>query len=304
MSEKITINDIAKLAGVSKTTVSFYLNGKFEKMSEETRAKLEDVIARTNYYPNTMARSLNYKQTYLIGVIIGDITNSFANQIVKGIDEYARTHGYQMIVGSSGYQLENERKCLTGMAAMGADGFIVQPTVHFETMWKEIGIRKPIAYFDSPNQASNELWVKTNNYEAVYDATEKLVHQGYERFVMITADPYVLETRMERNRGFTDCLDIEKKPYEVILADSETSPETLEGKLLPYLNGEQPTAIFVCNNWLLDKTYLVLRNYRKLIPEKLGLIGFDSLEWSELVSPRITTIVQPAYEEGQAAARF
>ena len=79
MSDKVTINDIAKLAGVSKTTVSFYLNGKLEKMSEETRKKLEDVIAKTNYFPNTMARSLNYKQTYLIGVIIGDITNSFAN---------------------------------------------------------------------------------------------------------------------------------------------------------------------------------------------------------------------------------
>ncbi len=304
MSDRVTINDIAKLAGVSKTTVSFYLNGKYDKMSEETRLKLEDVITRTNYHPNTIARSLNYKQTFLIGVIIGDITNSFANQIVKGIDEYARDHGYQMIVGSSSYSLENERKCLTSMAAMGVDGFIVQPTVHFETMWKEIGIRKPIAYFDSPNQASSELWVKTNNYEAAFDATEKLVGQGYEQFVIVTADPYVLETRMERNRGFTDCLDLNKKSYEVILADGKTTTETLEKKLSPYLHGDRPTAVFVCNNWLLDKVYLVLRNYRHLIPETIGLIGFDSLEWTELVIPSITTIVQPAYEEGQAAARI
>ncbi len=304
MSEKVTINDIAKLAGVSKTTVSFYLNGKFEKMSEETKRRLEDVISRTNYHPNTMARSLNYKQTYLIGVIIGDITNSFANQIVKGIDDYFREHGYQMIVGSSDYSLENERKCLTGMAAMGVDGFIVQPTVYFETMWKDIGIHKPIAYFDSPNQASNELWVKTNNYEAVYDATEMLVNQGYEQFVMITADPYVLETRMERNRGFTDCLDIAKKPYEVIISDRNTTVETLEKKLDPYLNSSIPTLFFVCNNWLLDKTYLLLRKYRNQIPHRIGLIGFDSLGWAELVTPSITTIVQPAYEEGQAAAKI
>lgn len=304
MSDRITINDIAKLAGVSKTTVSFFLNGKFDKMSDETRRKLEDVITRTNYHPNTIARSLNYKQTYLIGVVIGDITNSFANQIVKGIDDYSREHGYQMIVGSSNYLLDNERKCITGMAAMGVDGFIVQPTVHFETMWKELGIHKPIAYFDSPNQASEELWVKTNNYEAVYDATEMLVKQGYSQFVIITADPYVLQTRMERNRGFTDCLELAKKPYGMILADSTTTAEALENKLKPYLESDQSTGIFVCNNWLLDKAYLVLRNYRDLIPQKIGLIGFDSLDWTELVSPSITTIVQPAYEEGQAAAKI
>jgi len=190
------------------------------------------------------------------------------------------------------------------MAAMGVDGFIVQPTVHFETMWKELGIHKPIAYFDSPNQASEELWVKTNNYEAVYDATEMLVKQGYSQFVIITADPYVLQTRMERSRGFTDCLELAKKPYDMILADSTTTAEALENKLKPYLESDQSTGIFVCNNWLLDKTYLVLRNYQELIPQKIGLIGFDSLDWTELVSPSITTIVQPAYEEGQAAAKI
>jgi len=171
-------------------------------------------------------------------------------------------------------------------------------------MWKEIGIHKPIAYFDSPNPVSNELWVKTNNYEAVYDATEQLVQEGYEHFVIITADPYILETRMERNRGFTDCLDLNKKPYDVILADEKTTAAMLEEKLVPYLKSDTPTAVFVCNNWLLDKAYLVLRNYKDLIPNKIGLIGFDSLEWTELVTPSITTIVQPAYEEGQAAARI
>ncbi|MBR4454614.1 MAG: LacI family DNA-binding transcriptional regulator [Solobacterium sp.] len=304
MSDRITINDIAKLAGVSKTTVSFYLNRKFDKMSEETKLRLEDVISRTNYHPNTIARSLNYKQTYLIGVIIGDITNSFANQIVKGIDEYVRENGYQMIVGTSSYQLENERKCLTGMAAMGVDGFIVQPTVHFETMWNEMAIHKPIVYFDSPNPISNELWIKTNNYEAVLDATEKLLRQGYEQFVMISADPYVLETRMERYRGFTDCLDVARKSYEVILADSKITPDELEQRLLPYIDSGIPTAVFVCNNWLLDKAYLVLRKYRHKIPSEIGLIGFDSLEWTELVTPSITTIVQPAREEGSTAAQI
>jgi LacI family kdg operon repressor len=304
MARKITINDIAKLAGVSKTTVSFFLNGKFEKMSEDTRKRIESAIEKTNYRPNAMARSLNYKQTKLIGVIIGDITNSFANQIVKGINDTCRSNGYQMIVGASDYDLENERTCLSGMTGMGVDGFIVQPTSRFEAMWKEADIDKPIVYFDSPNSMSTGFWVKTNNYEAVYNATDELTERKYDQFVLITADPYVLNTRLERTRGFTDCLDIKKLPYEVIIADAKTTEAQLEEKLKKYLNGDKHTCIFVANNWLLDKTYLVIKKYRKLIPDHLGLIGFDSLEWTELSDPSITTIVQPAFEEGAAAARI
>ncbi|MGC4423023.1 LacI family DNA-binding transcriptional regulator, partial [Streptococcus suis] len=89
MSEKFTIKDIAELAQTSKTTVSFYLNGKYEKMSKETRERIERVIRETDYKPSVVARSLNSKNTKLIGVLIGDITNTFSNQIVKGIEEEA-----------------------------------------------------------------------------------------------------------------------------------------------------------------------------------------------------------------------
>lgn len=304
MKQKITISDIARLAGVSKTTISFYLNGKYDKMSETTRQKIAQVIAKTGYEPNTMARSLNAKSTHLIGVIIGDISNTFANQIVKGIESYTRTHGYQMIVGSSNYLLENEKKCMQGMDAMGVDGYIVQPTTQFDTIWQNSGIDKPLVYFDSPNPDTHGFWVKTNNYEAVYNATEKMTEKGYEQYVMITADPYVLNTRIERNKGFIDCLKQKQLPYEIITADETTSTGTLETELSPYLNTNRSTCIFVCNNWLLDTVYLVVRKYQELIPRYIGLVGFDSLQWTQLAVPSITTIVQPAFEEGRSAAEI
>ena len=118
MSEKITIKEIACRAQTSKTTVSFYLNGRTDKMSEETRQRIAKVIEETNYRPSVAARLLNAKETKLIGVIIGDITNSFANQIVKGIDDIAREKRYQLIVGNSNYILENEDG-----ASLRASGF-------------------------------------------------------------------------------------------------------------------------------------------------------------------------------------
>lgn len=304
MNEKITINDIARLAGVSKTTVSFYLNGKFERMSEVTRRRIAQAIEKTGYQPSAMARSLNLNRTHLIGVIIGDITNFFAAQIVKGAEACCRQKGYQMIVSSSGYELENERRCVRGMTAMGVDGFIVQPTIHFETMWAKQGEEKPIVYFDSPNRLDEGMWVKTNNYEAVYEAMEQMIQRGYRRFVMITADPYARNTRLERSRGFTDCLEASGLPYEVLLADAQSTPALLTERLKPFLDRREPTCIFACSNWLLDKTYLALRPYCSWMPQDLGLIGFDSLAWTELVVPTVTTIVQPAYEEGETAARI
>ena len=105
---KVTIKDIAEMAGTSKTTVSFYLNGKTEKMSEDTKAKIAAVIKKTNYRPSIVARSLNSKNSKLIGVLIGDITNTFSNQIVKGIESAASKDGYQIIVGNSDYKHERE----------------------------------------------------------------------------------------------------------------------------------------------------------------------------------------------------
>lgn len=303
MNEKMTINDIAKLANVSKTTVSFYLNGKYEKMSDKTRQRIQKVIEKTSYSPSVVARSMNYKQTRLLGVIIGDITNSFANQIVKGIEAYAREKDYQLIVGSSGYDLEHEKKYLRSMKAMGVDGFIVQPTVEFRTVYSELEVSKPIVYFDSPNRGMSGLWIKTNNYEAMYETCDLMVEKGYEYFVNITADPYVLTTRLERTRGLTDNLDLRKLGYDVIIANEETSDETLKEKLTPIFETKHNVCVVVSSCWLLPMVYRVLQQWKDRIPQDIGLVGFDSLEWTELSSPTVTTIVQPAFEEGYLAGK-
>lgn len=127
----MTINDIAQLSKTSKTTVSFFLNQKFEKMSDETRQRIQEVIDETGYRPSTIARSLNSKKTKLLGVLIGDITNTFSNQIVKGIEHITKQKGYQIIVGNSNYDAKSEEDYIENMLNLGVDGFIIQPTSNF-----------------------------------------------------------------------------------------------------------------------------------------------------------------------------
>lgn len=302
MKNKVTINDIAELAGVSKATISFYLNGHFEKMSEKTKKKIKQVIEKTGYNPSLVARSLSSKKTKIIGVIIGDITNSFANQLVKGIMDYAKEEDYQVILASSNYEFEQEKKHVRNMLAMGVDGFIVQPTVHFEDWFIHEKWSTPILYFDSPSQNTQGLWVKTNNYEAVYETCEHLVQKGYDHYIIATADPNVLATRLERNKGFIDCLELNSQSYEVFMMDEKSTPAMIEKKMKKELKDKnRRVCIFACNNWLLGTVVEGLKPYYDSIPKQLGVVGFDSLEWSEIISPSITTIVQPAYEEGMKA---
>lgn len=302
---KMTIKDIANLANTSKTTVSFYLNGKTDKMSQETKSRIEAVIKETNYHPSVIARSLNAKSMNLIGVIIGDITNTFANQIVKGIEDVARSKNYQLIVGNSNYEFANEEQYVNRMLEMGVDGFIVQPTTKFKKLMQRIEKEnKKVVFIDSQVSIDKGHWVKTNNYEAVLDATEKCIAKGYEDFVLISADPSVLSTRLERTLGFTDALALKDIPFVSKIVESEVQPNEILEFISQNIKLDRKTLIFAANCWLLPIVYVALKKYRNLMPHTIGLIGFDNLEWTNFSSPSVTTIVQPAYDEGAHAVRI
>lgn len=305
MKNKITIKDIAEMAGTSKTTVSFYLNGKVEKMSKETKDKIKKVIEETNYRPSIVARSLNSKNSKLFGVLIGDITNAFSNQIVKGIEDIASKNGYQIIVGNSNYDPKREEYYVENMLSMGVDGFIVQPTAQFRKISKKIeSLGKPMVFFDSKLYDHKSKWVKTNNYDATYDATQACIKKGYTKFVLITADPSLLSTRIERATGFIDALMDHDFVYEnLIVEDDKTDPKKIQTFLEKSINEKEHSLIFVPNCWALPMVFIALKQCKYKTP-KVGLMGFDNTEWTNFSSPSITTIVQPAYQEGQQASKI
>lgn len=305
MNKKVTINDIARLSNTSKTTVSFYLNGKFEKMSDDTKKKIEDTIKKYNYQPNFFARKLNDKTSKLIGVLIGDITNSFSNQIVKGIDEAANEKGYKIIVANTNYQHSNEKKYIEHLINIGVDGFIVQPTLKFKKLNdKIIAAKKQVVFFDSQTRIENTKWVKTNNYEVVLNTTEELIKSGYNKYILLTADPSVLTTRKERASGFLDALTLNNMECVVEVVDNNVTPQEISSIVAKHLSLADKTLIFVANCWLLPIAFLGLKEYKDLMPNTIGLLGFDNTEWTNLSTPTITTIVQPAFSEGYIAAKI
>ncbi len=303
MARKVTINDIAEIAGVSKATVSFFLNGKTNKMSAETYERIRSAIEETGYSPSVAARSLNDKSPHLFGVIIGNITKPFANRIVKGIEDYANENSYMTIVASSEFEPEREMSYIKSMLALGVDGFLIQPTVNFNEIRKSLDIDKPIVFFDSAPAGEDQMYVKTDNYESVRHATSRLIEKGYQHFIIISNNPYVLQTRIERSRGCTDLLEEKKIRYDRIILPADADQEVLIPQLYPLLDKYRNVCIFTLNSTLLQLTWTALAPYRWRVPE-IGLIGYDHETWCDYVVPSITTISQPSYEEGYTAAQI
>lgn len=305
MDNKITINEIAKLAGVSKTTISFYLNGKTQRISLKTQNRIATIIKQTNFQPNLAARCLNSKSSKLIGVLISDITNTFSNQIVKGIETIASKYNYQVIVGNSEYSYQREENYIEQMLSMGVAGFIVQPTAQFRKLSKKLlKLNKPLVFFDSKLYDLKSNWIKTNNYEVTYETIVKCIIKGYESFYLITADPQLISTRLERVSGFIDALADYNFNYKTfILENDRVDFKMLHNFFESTLNVSKKSLVFVPNCWALPDIYLALKQYRNNMPQ-IGLIGFDNLEWVNFSSPSITTIIQPAFKEGEEAAKI
>lgn len=304
--KRITINDIATMAGTSKTTVSFYLNGKTDRMSEETQRKIRNAIHITGYEPSPLARGMNAKQSFLLGVIIGDITNTFSNLIVKGIEGVANEAGYRMLVCSSNFDRRNEMSYIDRLLALGVDGFIVQPTAQFKEISKSItDAGKKLVFIDSKLYDFASNWVKTDNYEASYRAVEACIEKGYQKFIVITAMPGLISSRIERFSGFVDALEAHGKGFsQFILENDLVDQDKLRAFLADKIDGSTPTLVFAPNCWALLDIYLAMRDYYPLMPDSVGLLGFDNTEWVSVANPSVSVVVQPAMEEGAQAAKI
>ena len=303
--KKLTIKDIALKANTSKTTVSFYLNEKFDKMSYDTRKRIEKVIEETNYTPNIMAQSLKSKKSRLIGVIVADITNPFSNNIVKGIDDIARKEDYQIIFGNSNFEYINEKKYIERMLDMGVDGFIVQPTMQFDKLVAAIEkAGKKIVCVDRVSPKFKGKYVKTNNYDITFKAITQLYNRGYEEFIFISEDLDTSITRIERKYGFIDAIQSIGANSNIIKVESQTSYIELSKELMKYINISKKVAIFAAHDKILQKVFRASKYIGWDIPNQVGIIGFDNWNWTIYASPSVTTIDQPTYQEGKHATKL
>lgn len=307
---KITINDVAKNAKVSKTTVSRYLNGQYEYMSEETRKTIQQVIKQLGYRPSNVARSLKAKNTGVIGCVIADIGSPFSSIVLKGINDYCNQLGYSVLFANTDNDPINEKESIQSLLDNKVDGLIINTTGKIDDYLIKLnkdGVKIVLA--DRCLSKENVLdTVATNNYEATYECIKFLYDQGYKKVAFFTQDMTANSSRYLRHKGYLDAMKnyFRKEGNSLTFIVENEDEEKCDRSLLDFLkicDGE-PGAIFTVNGVTLLTVLHSMRRLNVKISGDLGLCGFDDWGWASLIPPGITTITQESYECGVQSAKL
>ncbi len=299
----VTIKDIAEKAKVSTATVSRALyNGGYVK--EDTRRKILKVAEELGYKKHK-ERKASKTKTNVVGVIVSDITNPFFTQVVRGIEDVLNPVGYSLLLCNADENVEKETSYLKVLMNKKVDGVILTSAGGDHKTIKEIVRRgMPVVLIDRLVDGLDTDGVIIDNVSGAYDATSHLISEGYRKIGIITG-PLEIMTAKERFEGYTKALQDAGIEFDENLV--ENGGYTQKGG---YTAAKQlaerahPDAIFIANNVMTTGALLALKELKIKIPEEVGIVGFDDLEWAPLMDPPLTTISQPIYTIGSIAAQL
>jgi len=308
MSElkNITIADVAKHANVSKSTVSQYLNKRYEYMSEKTRKKIEETIKELNYEPNIIARSLKQKSTFTVGVVVANILHTFSTQIIRAIENYFYQQDFHIIVCNADDEPKKEKKYIEMLRAKQVDGIIIFPTGGNLELYKRMKRDEfPIVFMDRTIQDLGITTVMLDNHLAAKLAVDHFVEKGYENIAIVTTSIIRnISPRVERIQGYKDALqghDLPVHPDYIKTADVEKIPAALSEL---FALAKPPEAILAGNDIVLNEVLRYMKKYGLKIPEDAAVIGIDDVSYADFYTPPITTVKQPAIEMANLAAEL
>ncbi|BBU39680.1 LacI family DNA-binding transcriptional regulator [Aeribacillus composti] len=302
--KKVTMADVAKLADVSKSTVSQYLNKRYEYMSEETRKRIAMAIKELGYQPNFIARSLKQKTTMTIGVIVFNIMHMLTTQVLHAIEEECQERGFHVIVSNSDDDPEKEKKYIEMLRAKQVDGLIIFPTgKNADIYQKLIEERFPLVFVDRMVPEVKADAVLLDNQKAAELAVEYFAERGYEHIGIVTP-PLVshIVPRMERIEGFRQALVKKGLPVVDDYFITTEIPRIQKELTRLYESGRLPEALFAINDLTLMEVLYFIKGNHINTPDELAIISIDDVPFAHVYTPTLTTISQPTFAMGKKAA--
>ena len=296
---KHTMRDVARLAGVSTSTVSAVLNASVP-VSAARKKRVMDAMAALDYHPDAIARGLKTGKTNAIGVVVPDITNAFYPEVVRGVEDAARRTGYAVLLCDSNENAANEDAHLVTLFSRRVDGVLLACCANSTAYATMVRRRFPMVFVDRIPPAATEGTVSSDNVQAGYAATRHLLELGHERIAMLAGNT-ALSPHHDRLEGFRKAMQESHLPIrDEYLACGELQIQNgIEATQRLLKLTAPPTAIMVSNNKLLLGVLQSLDENRIPVPQQVSILGFDDFIWNRYFSPSITSIAQSTYEMGR-----
>ena len=300
-----TVADVAEKAGVSVSTAARVLSGR-GYASEETRRVVLEAAKALGYVPNQIARSLRTRQTRMIGLLIGDVENSFYSAIAKNVEAVAKDAGYHVVLCNSDDDPKVEREYLMLLDGMRVDALVVTPTsenVRYLARLMESGI--VIVQVDRRVEGLAADAILVDNEAGAVSAVSNLIEAGHTSIGILTGELDVF-TAQQRLVGYERALREHRMPIreELIKTGSFHREHAIENATDLIRAEPAPTAIFAANNILAEGVLIALDQQGLRVPRDVSVVAFDDVEWMSMVEPPVSTVRQPVADMARSAAEL
>lgn len=297
MANRVTLKDVAQLAGVSVTTVSNVVRG-WPYIADETRHKVQEAIRDLGYSPHPIAQGLRTGQMQTIGFIVPDISNPYFASIVSVAEDIAQEHQYSVIIFSSHEDPTRQAECLRRASNRMVDGLLIAPvasTPITAALFDDLGV--PTVLIDRVPDDYAGAACALNNLRVGQLATEHLCQLGHQRIAHIAGPPMVRAAR-ERALGYQHTLRQYGLGYErIVHATTQWDCEDGYQQMRRLLHTEPPpTAVFAGNDLVAIGVLHALDEAGLRCPEDISLVGVDDIQVGAYVQPTLTTVRQPLQE--------
>lgn len=309
--DEVSIADIARVAGVSHSTVSRALHDS-PLISEGTRTRIQQLAREMGYTPNAIAQSLHTRQTSTIGLVVTSIADPFLNDVVKGVEEVARTHGFSVLLSTSHNDPEQEIEVIETFHRRRVDGILVASS-QLTSAYKErlTQLQVPTVLINSQAETQDGVlhWVAVDDYQGAKLAVEHLIqlHHRAIGYLCVESRP---RSASQRLAGYQRARSEAGLPgnaaWVLHMPSTAASPEEdvaagQQGVL--HLLEAGVTAVFCANDMIAIGVLMACRAQGIMVPQQLSVVGFDDIMVASYVTPALTTIGQPKTALGRVATQ-
>lgn len=305
---RITMDEIAKLAGVSKATVSRVLNDSECGVGEQTRVRVKKIAEELGYSVEQTEKKKNVSFTRYIALILPDITNPFFADLAKSVEQSLRRKGYSLVLANTDFSEDNEAAQIRELMVKRLEGILLVPSSIRAREEHDLPRRYqiPMVLMDRKLEGISDIpGVYSNNEYASVISCEHLIRKGARDIVFISG-PLNVSTSIERFEGYKAVLAQHSIPFrpEMCRHGSYTVESGYNAVLELERSGISYSAILAANDLMALGALKAVREFGYRVPEDVQIIGFDNIEFSQYCEPSLSTMQQPTFDMGAKAVEL